>query len=161
MPRAALWAASRGVGPGSPAATPSVQSPRRPLPPFWALTCDGEDAEEDGDERLDADAHLGGRLLAQGELAVLVALAHGHVQRAGAREAWPPVVRDEHGQVVDLGTLPVKIPVLDYDVGRVIWKRQGLGVRLCCWSAHSLIVPHSSVGKESTCNAGDSGSIPG
>ena len=120
-----------------------MQSPRRPLPPFWALTCDGEDAEEDGDERLDADAHLGGRLLAQGELAVLVALAHGHVQRAGAREAWPPVVRDEHGQVVDLGTLPVKIPVLDYDVGRVIWKRQGLGVRLCCWSAHSLIATDS------------------
>ena len=40
--------------------------------------------------------------------------------------------------------------------------------RLDLWGEHRLIltavlwgVPHSSVGKESTCNAGDPGSIPG
>ena len=109
-----------------------VQPPQCPLPSSWALTCDGEDAEEDSYQRLDADAHLGGHLLTQGELAAFVALAHGHIQHAGACEAWPPVVRDEHGQVVDLGALSVKIPILDCDVGRVIWKHQGLGVRLCC-----------------------------
>lgn len=129
-PHFGLKAAGLGLDPRPP--PPPLQSARHPLPSFWALTCDGEDAEEDGHQRLDADAHLGGHLLAQGELAMLVALAHGHVQHAGAREAWPPVVRDEHGQLVDLGALPVKIPVLDYDAGRVIWKHQGLGVRRCC-----------------------------
>lgn len=42
--------------------------------------------------------------------------------------------------MVDLGTLPVKLSILDCDVGRVIWKHQGCRVRLNspeCLFAHS------------------------
>lgn len=97
-----------------------------------ALTCDSEDAEEDGDQHGDDVVALVEFPVAEGGLAMLVALAHCHSQRAGACEARPPVVRDEHRQVVDLGMLPVKLPVLDGDVGCVICKHQGLRVRLCC-----------------------------
>lgn len=57
----------RGTGPGwglDPWPLPPLaQSPHCPPPPSWALTCDGEDREEDGYQRLDAEAHLGGQLL--------------------------------------------------------------------------------------------------
>lgn len=86
----------RGTGPGwglDPWPLPPLaQSPHCPPLPSWALTCDGEDREEDGYQRLDAEAHLGGQLLTEGELAALIALAHCHGQGAGAREARPPVV---------------------------------------------------------------------
>lgn len=75
-----------------PPVNPSSPSPLVPSPFSWALTCDGEDAEEDGYQRLDADAGLACHLLTVGELAVLIALANGHDQRVGACKAWPPVV---------------------------------------------------------------------
>lgn len=86
------------------------------------LTCDGEDAEEDGHQCLDADACLGCHSFAEGELAIFIALAHSYGQCASAREAWAPIVRDEHWQHVDLGLLPVKLPILDGDIGGVICK---------------------------------------
>lgn len=120
-----------------------------PLPApsrLQALTCDGEDAEEDSDQHRDDVVALVEFPVAEGGLAMLVALAHRHGQRAGAGEARPPVVRDEHRQVVDLGMLPVKLPVLDGDVGRVIWKHNRASESGCAaGSACPLVRPDSVV----------------
>lgn len=73
---------------------------------------------------------------------MLVALAHGHVQHAGAREAWPPVVEMSTGRWWTLAR-SVKIPVLDYDVDVLSGNTKASESGAAVWSAHSLVTTDS------------------
>ena len=86
---------------------------------------------------------------------------------SGAWDAWPEWPTGDSGQILSLPSsqcqsalhkslLPLLLSTMEGKAGSgmgngKVWEKLSLG-----WG-----FPHSSVGRESTCNAGDPGSIPG
>lgn len=85
------------------------------------LTENSENAEDDGDDRVEAAAVCDGSCLAVVVLPVGVAATHGDLDGCGAGTAgWVASVLHHHHQVIQRVIL-VEVPMTHSDVGSVVW----------------------------------------